>query len=111
MITVLRQAFGCLLQGLQYMHQRRIRHKDIKPSNILIHHGQVIYTDFGLSFDSSMFENSTTNEITAMTRRYASPELINGLPRNSSSDVFSLGCVFVEMLAAMTKAFNYDGPR
>jgi serine/threonine protein kinase len=35
------EAFGCLASGLAWMHERRIRHKDIKPANILIHRGSV----------------------------------------------------------------------
>jgi len=108
MASVLHRAFGCLASGLDYMHQRRIRHKDIKAHNILIHHGHVIYTDFGLSFDSNMFENSTTDGPADMTRRYAAPEVVQGLPRNSSSDIFSLGCVFVEIFAALKGCLDYD---
>jgi serine/threonine protein kinase len=102
MTIILKRAFGCLAGGLAYMHDRKIRHKDIKAQNILIHQGQVIYTDFGLSFDSTMFENSTTEGMANMTRRYAAPEVLQNRPRNSSSDVFSLGCVFVEIFSALT---------
>ncbi|KAI4953231.1 hypothetical protein J4E86_006772 [Alternaria arbusti] len=43
MTRVLEQAFGCLSSGLVYMHKRGIRHKDIKPRNILIHQERPIY--------------------------------------------------------------------
>ena len=39
--------------------------------------------------------------------RFSAPEVIDNRPRNSSSDVFSLGCVLVEILAAIS-TFNYD---
>jgi serine/threonine protein kinase len=102
MEIILEQAFGCLAEGLSYMHERNIRHKDIKAQNILIHRGRVVYTDFGLSFDSTLFDNSTTEGMASMTRRYAAPEVIHNNPRNSSSDVFSLGCVFLEIFSALT---------
>lgn len=108
MEVVLRQAFGCLASGLEFIHRSRIRHKDIKAHNILIHGGRVIYTDFGLSFDSNMVENSTTEGYTEMTRKYAAPEVIAGKPRNSSSDVYSLGCVFIEIFAALTSTIHYN---
>jgi serine/threonine protein kinase len=107
MTIVLERAFGCLAEGLAYMHERKIRHKDIKAQNILIYHGNVIYTDFGLSFDSTLFDNSTTEGIASMTRRYAAPVVIQNRPRNTSSDVFSLGCVFVEILSALNNGIPH----
>jgi serine/threonine protein kinase len=53
---IVEKAFGCLAAGLAFMRAQRIRHKDIKPHNILIHHGRVLYTDFGLSLDSTTDE-------------------------------------------------------
>jgi serine/threonine protein kinase len=50
---------------------------------------------------TTTLENSTTAGATGMTRKYAAPEVIAGEPRNSSSDVFSLGCVFIEMASAL----------
>jgi len=103
MRLVLRRAFGCLAAGLAFMHEKKIRHKDVKPSNILVHKGAVIYTDFGYSFDFSGFNRSTTEGApNFLTRRYSSPELSMHEPRNSKSDVFSLGCVFIEILSALT---------
>lgn len=40
--------FGCLASGLAYIHSCRIRHKDIKPANILIKDEQVLFSDFGI---------------------------------------------------------------
>jgi serine/threonine protein kinase len=107
MRLTLTRGFGCLAGGLSYMHERRIRHKDIKAQNILIHQGKVIYTDFGLSFDSNLLENSTTDDLASMTRRYAAPEVIQNRPRNSSSDVFALGCVFLEIYSALTAGVQF----
>ncbi|KAH7091475.1 kinase-like domain-containing protein [Paraphoma chrysanthemicola] len=102
-ITIL-SAFGCLASGLAFMHGRRIRHKDIKPRNILVHEGRMLYTDFGYSFDSNGFTRTTTEGLHGfLTRRYSAPEVIKCEPRNSKSDVFSLGCVFLEMLSALTQ--------
>jgi serine/threonine protein kinase len=108
MAQILQRAFGCLADGLSFMSERRVRHKDLKPQNILIHDGQVIYTDFGLSYDSSLFPSSETVGPTPSTPRYAAPEVSGGGTKDSSSDVFSLGCVFIEMLEALGVSFNYD---
>ncbi|KAF2868126.1 kinase-like domain-containing protein [Massariosphaeria phaeospora] len=99
---VLRRSFGCLASGLAFMHGQKIRHKDIKPRNILIHQGSVIFTDFGYSLDTSITGHSTTTgRPTAMTRRYSAPEVVDHANRNSSSDVFSLGCVYLDVLAVL----------
>lgn len=101
---VLQRAFGCLAGGLAFMHQRRVRHKDIKPQNILVHRGCFLYTDFGYSLDSSQFSNSTTEgQPDSLTRRYSAPEVLNNGERNSSSDVYSLGCIYLEILAVLLK--------
>jgi serine/threonine protein kinase len=97
----LRSFFGCLARALEYLHDNRIRHKDIKPGNILIHNGKALFTDFGLARDFADATGSTTSGITALSPRYCSPEVANYEPRNSSSDIWSLGCVFFEMLVVL----------
>ncbi|KAF2244262.1 kinase-like protein [Trematosphaeria pertusa] len=95
-------AFGCLASALAFMHKQTIRHKDIKPQNILIHEGSVLYTDFGISFDFSQQGHSTTTGYPrSFTRRYCAPEVADWNSRNSKSDVFSLGCVYIEILATL----------
>jgi serine/threonine protein kinase len=99
---ILYRAFGCLASGLAFMHQERVRHKDIKPKNILIHQGSVLYTDFGISFDFSRQEQSTTiGNPQSYTKRYCAPEVADWGNRNSKSDIFSLGCVYIEILSAI----------
>jgi hypothetical protein len=43
-LRILRPAFGCLAHGLAFLHSNHIRHKDIKPTNILIYQKRVLYT-------------------------------------------------------------------
>ena len=100
--TVLNHAFGCLASGLAFIHKQTIRHKDIKPQNILIHQGCVIYTDFGIALDTSQLDNTTTDGTAqAFTFRYCAPEVAQSDKRNTKSDVFSLGCVFTEILSVL----------
>jgi serine/threonine protein kinase len=84
------------------LHGESIRHKDIKPSNILVHEGNVLFTDFGLAFDFTDAEGSTTvSRVNGMTLKYCAPEVANYEPRNTSSDIWSLGVVFLEMAAVL----------
>jgi serine/threonine protein kinase len=98
----LRTFFGCLGYALKYLHEQSIRHKDIKPSNVLVHSGSVLLTDFGLSFDFADATHSTTvSTVNGMTKRYCAPEVAEYQPRNTSSDIWSLGIVFLEMLTTL----------
>lgn len=99
-MSSLRTFFGCLATAVQYLHKNRIRHKDIKPSNVLIKDGNVLLTDFGLSRDCN-HTRSTTEGPTARTARYCAPEVADYMPRSYSSDMWSLGCVFLEMMSVL----------
>ncbi|KAH7410456.1 hypothetical protein DE146DRAFT_628961 [Phaeosphaeria sp. MPI-PUGE-AT-0046c] len=104
----LRAYFGCLASALGFLHDNNIRHKDIKPQNILIKDDAPYFTDFGVSIDWTEYGQSTTIGPTAMTPRYCAPEVAACEPRNTSSDIWSLGCVFLEMYAALKGATSKD---
>ena len=102
-LSNLRSYFGCLVNALQYLHDQSIRHKDIKPQNILIASGNVLFTDFGLSRNFMDATGSTTSGMTYMTPRYSAPEVAAYDARNTSADVWSLGCVFLEMIVVLKR--------
>jgi ankyrin repeat protein/serine/threonine protein kinase len=98
----LRSFYGCLSSALLYLHEKHIRHKDIKPSNTLVHGDNVLLTDFGTALDWSDKGKSTTmNRPSALSLAYCSPEVAAWEARNSSSDIWSLGCVFFEMTSVL----------
>jgi serine/threonine protein kinase len=101
--SLLRTFFGCLTSALCFLHDSRIRHKDIKPQNVLIKSGHVFLTDFGVSLDWSELSHSTTTGPTSSTPRYGAPEVAEHSPRNSSADIWSLGCVFLEIWTVLKK--------
>ena len=105
----LRTFFGCLARALEFLHEQKVRHKDIKPGNILVKGGNVLFTDFGLSFDFTDANGSTTlSMVKGMTPRYCAPEVAMQERRNTSSDVWSLGVVFLEMIVVLKgKTMDY----
>jgi serine/threonine protein kinase len=98
----LRTFFGCLTRALEFLHLQNIRHKDIKPGNILVDRGSVLFTDFGLSRDFTGADGSTTVGMTnGITPRYCAPEVASYESRNTSSDIWSLGVVFVDIITVL----------
>ena len=70
--------------------------------NILVHCGNGLFTGFDLSFDFRDAIGSTTvSMVNGMTPRYCAPEVASIKPRNTSSDVWVLGVVFLEMITVL----------
>jgi len=103
--------FGCLAHGLAYMHLKSIRHRDIKPRNILVTFDGPLYTDFGIAKDFSDSTSSTTAGPTAKTYEYCAPEVADGDDRGRSADVFSLGCIFLELFTILTDKGSFQDCR
>jgi serine/threonine protein kinase len=91
--------FLCLSNALAFIHFKGVRHKDIKPRNILVKGEEIVFADFGSSYAFMDDGNSTTEGPSfGHTKMYCAPEVIHQGKRNRSADVFSLGCVFTELL-------------
>jgi serine/threonine protein kinase len=94
---------GCSAQALSYLHsntgKRCMKHKDVKPNNLLIDAADsILVADLGIAHVQDG-PDDVTGGITAKTVRYASPEtLLNEDGRKLSADIFSLGTVYVEMI-------------
>ncbi|CAL6062982.1 Kinase [Hexamita inflata] len=85
-----------VLQGLEYLHQHQIVHRDIKPQNILLSRGRIQLCDFGIS---ATLSNTINKSYTAVgTPHYAAPEQISGHGVNCSADIWSVGIVVMQML-------------
>jgi serine/threonine protein kinase len=111
----LRRFFDCLASSLGYLHRQAIKHMDIKPRNLLVkrvpaysilHSGslsnyKIYIADFGISRSYSSIAEAETDSFTSFTRKYSAPEVVLQDIRGLSADVFSLGCVYVEMVAAI----------
>ncbi|KAJ3456685.1 hypothetical protein MRS44_016708 [Fusarium solani] len=85
-------SFGCLAEAVSYMHGQGVRHKDIKPSNILIFPSNGQYSAWGHE------DNSKTAD-TFGTDGYRPPEV----PSGRSGDVYSLGRVYENLRSLMSQ--------
>lgn len=94
--------------ALNYMHQKKIAHRDIKLENILMARAvdplEVKLTDFG--FASVLDENHTFKDSLG-SPNYMAPELIVKQPYSEKVDVWATGCVLYSMLCGMM-AFDGD---
>lgn len=91
-------------RGLRLAHQNNIVHRDIKPANIAVfdtNEGETAkILDFGIykNTEQSKEQSLTSTGQVLGTYKYASPEQCCNNSVTPASDIYSLGCVFYEML-------------
>ena len=86
---------GCTLVGLNYIHENKIIHKDIKPENLVYDsNGYIHITDFGIS---KIYHPENGKENSG-TPGYMAPEVLFNKDHDYSVDFFSLGVILFELL-------------
>lgn len=87
--------------ALQYAHDRRLIHHDVKPENMLLDsQDQVLLSDFGLAMLNPQTVDNSTHKMAASfvgTASYLSPEQLQGKPQ-PMSDQYALAVVVYEWL-------------
>jgi len=116
-----------IADALAHAHERGVIHRDLKSSNVMVTpDGRVKVLDFGIaaSIDASAGEDTTLKAGweggTPGTLAYMAPEVVNGEPATTLSDIWSLGIVlyettaghrpFAERMAAATAAAILQAP-
>ncbi|KFH44204.1 Negative regulator of the PHO system-like protein [Hapsidospora chrysogenum ATCC 11550] len=86
-----------LLKGIDFCHQNRVLHRDLKPQNLLINSKAVLKLgDFGLARAFGIPVNTFSNEV--VTLWYRAPDVLLGSRTyNTSIDIWSAGCIMAEM--------------
>ena len=92
-----------IASGLAYLHRRGYVHSDLKPGNLFLgRDGQPRLLDFGLTRRPGRAMEPVLDGagLPARTPAYASPQVLGGEAPGPRDDVFSLGCVAFEIVAA-----------
>lgn len=91
--------------GIDHAHKNKIIHRDLRPSNVLVsEEGTAKITDFG----TSAWLNTTPYASTRIgSPPYMAPEQFMG-KASYSSDIYSIGCIFYEMLIGRPPIFDPD---
>ncbi|KAL4272097.1 hypothetical protein GQ457_13G027850 [Hibiscus cannabinus] len=86
-----------ILRGLKYIHSANVLHRDLKPSNLLLNANcDLKICDFGLARVSTESDFMTEYVV---TRWYRAPELLlNSSEYSAAIDVWSVGCIFMELM-------------
>lgn len=87
-----------LLKGIAHCHQNRVLHRDLKPQNLLINREGILkLADFGLARAFGIPVKNYTHEV--VTLWYRAPDILMGSKNYSTSvDIWSVGCIFAELI-------------
>src|SRR6201999_3745075 len=89
--------------ALDFGHDRRLLHRDVKPENILVtaadgHRRRVLLTDFGIARRIDDVSNLTDANVAIGTISYIAPEQLLGKPLDGRADQYALAATTFHLL-------------
>lgn len=104
--------FKQLMEGLNYLHYKRVIHRDIKGSNILVNNiGNLKIADFGLARTMKLLKDGESPDYTnrVITIWYRPPELLLGsTDYGREIDIWGVGCLLIELYTKMATFQGFD---
>lgn len=95
-----------LLRAVDFIHDLQMIHTDLKPENILLENSDVASRQLPkrlrstsiklIDFGSTIFQDGYHSAIVC-TRHYRAPEIVLGLPWSYPCDMWSVGCILIEL--------------
>ncbi len=93
------ELFASVADGLEYIHQQNLVHRDLKPDNILLDENRVPKIgDFGLALKLEDQSRITQSGMILGTYSYLSPEQILSRDVGPAADLYALGCCMYEAI-------------
>ena len=107
-IEIVRNFAKQLLQGLDYLHMNKIVHRDLKSANILVSpNGGLKVTDFGSSRKFEDFSVELSKSLRG-SPYWMAPEVVMRQGHSFPADIWSFGCVLIEMITGKPPWSNYS---
>ena len=105
-----RVRFYCaeIVLGLEYIHEKGILYRDLKPENVLLTgDGHICMTDFGISKEGLSAADARTATFCG-TPEYLAPEVLDGNGYGKAVDWWSFGTLMYEMLTGLPPFYSQD---